>query len=351
MSCCSGKGDHSTASRYIDAALRRDKEASDAIVKLLLLGTGESGKSTIVKQMKILNQKGFTRQEIQNYTEVVYGNVLQSIKALYGAMDRFGVRYESDAHHQTGTQLNEIAPQDGLSIAHKQMIKDFWSDTGVKAIFIRSDEYWLPDSTEYFMSDLERLFSDGYLPTEQDVLRTRTRTTGIVETEFSHQEMRCRLFDVGGQRNERKKWIHCFQDVTAVIFVVGISEYDQHLFEEDTINRMKESLVLWDEICNSRWFSDTSMILFLNKTDIFRHKLIDLNKPLSNTFPDYTGGPNYELATKFIEEQFLKVNKAETKMIYVHQTQATDTKNIDHVFSAVKDTILSTNLRSSGFIA
>jgi len=189
------------------------------------------------------------------------------------------------------------------------MIKDFWSDLGVRGIFLRSDEFWLPDSTEYFMSDLDRIFADGYLPTEQDVLRTRTRTTGIVETEFAHQEMKCRLFDVGGQRNERKKWIHCFQDVTAVIFVVGISEYDQHLFEEDTINRMRESLVLWDEICNSRWFSDTSMILFLNKTDIFRHKLIDLNKPLHNTFPEYLGGANYELATKFIEEQFLKVNR------------------------------------------
>lgn len=44
----------------------------------------------------------------------------------------------------------------------------------------------------------------------------------------------CRLFDVGGQRSERKKWIHCFEDVTAIIFCVGMSEYDQVLHEDET---------------------------------------------------------------------------------------------------------------------
>jgi len=43
-----------------------------------------------------------------------------------------------------------------------------------------------------------------------------------------------RLFDVGGQRSERKKWIHCFEDVTAIIFCVAMSEYDQVLHEDET---------------------------------------------------------------------------------------------------------------------
>jgi len=42
------------------------------------------------------------------------------------------------------------------------------------------------------------------------------------------------LFDVGGQRSERKKWIHCFEDVTAIIFCVAMSEYDQVLQEDET---------------------------------------------------------------------------------------------------------------------
>ena len=65
------------------------------------------------------------------------------------------------------------------------------------------------------------------MPTEQDVLRARVRTTGIVQQNFQIKDKKYTMFDVGGQRNERRKWIHCFDNVTAVIFVTAISEYDQ----------------------------------------------------------------------------------------------------------------------------
>lgn len=95
------------------------------------------------------------------------------------------------------------------------------------------------------------------------------------------------MFDVGGQRSERKKWIHCFENVTAVIFLAAISEYDQVLVEDEAVNRMQEALTLFDSICNSRWFQETSMILFLNKKDKFADKLP--KSPLGNYFTDYEG--------------------------------------------------------------
>lgn len=54
-----------------------------------------------------------------------------------------------------------------------------------------------------------------------------------------------RLFDVGGQRSERKKWIHCFEDVTAIIFCVAMSEYDQVLHEDETTVREREQTNLY----------------------------------------------------------------------------------------------------------
>lgn len=102
------------------------------------------------------------------------------------------------------------------------------------------------------------------------------------------------MFDVGGQRSERKKWIHCFEGVTSIIFCTAISEYDQVLLEERNQarsrahrdaslilisltgliqNRMTESLVLFESIVNSRWFLRTSVILFMNKIDVFRNKI------------------------------------------------------------------------------
>jgi len=95
------------------------------------------------------------------------------------------------------------------------------------------------------------------------------------------------MFDVGGQRSERKKWIHCFENVTAIIFLVAISAYDQVLVEDETVNRMQEALTLFDSICNSKWFVKTSIILFLNKIDIFKEKL--LTSPLNQFFPDFDG--------------------------------------------------------------
>ena len=85
-----------------------------------------------------------------------------------------------------------------------------------------------------FLDDLDRLGAKDYQPTEQDILRTRVKTTGIVEVHFSFKNLNFKLFDVGGQRSERKKWIHCFEDVTAIIFCVAMSEYDQVLHEDET---------------------------------------------------------------------------------------------------------------------
>ena len=95
------------------------------------------------------------------------------------------------------------------------------------------------------------------------------------------------MFDVGGQRSERKKWIHCFEAVTCIIFCVALSEYDQVLLEVNSVNRMEESLTLFGSIVNSSWFTRTSIVLFLNKIDIFKKKIMTV--PLSKYYPDYEG--------------------------------------------------------------
>jgi guanine nucleotide-binding protein G(i) subunit alpha len=82
---------------------------------------------------------------------------------------------------------------------------------------------------------MDRIALPGYLPTEQDVLRSRVKTTGITETTFLIGELTYRLYDVGGQRSERKKWIHCFENVNAIVFLVACSEYDQVLVEDETV--------------------------------------------------------------------------------------------------------------------
>src|SRR5271170_1305917 len=122
------------------------------------------------------------------------------------------------------------------------------------------------------------------------------------------------MFDVGGQRSERKKWIHCFEAVTCIIFCVALSEYDQVLLEVNTINRMEESLTLFGSIVNSAWFARTSIVLFLNKIDIFRKKLLSV--PLEKYYPDYEGGPDPGKAAKYILYRFSQMKQRQEMLVY-----------------------------------
>lgn len=207
------------------------------------------------------------------------------------------------------------------------------------------DEKHSANLTSYFDS-IDRIASREYLPTDQDVLRSRVKTTGITETTFIIGELTYRMFDVGGQRSERKKWIHCFENVTTILFLVAISEYDQLLMEDETVNRMQEALTLFDSICNSRWFVKTSIILFLNKIDRFREKLP--SSPMKDYFPDYegrlsienrslrsdkSGGQDYNSACDYILNRFVSLNQSDVKQVYTHFTCATDTQQIKFVVS------------------
>lgn len=81
------------------------------------------------------------------------------------------------------------------------------------------------------------------------------------------------MFDVGGQRDERRKWIQCFNDVTAIIFVTACSSYNMVLREDPSQNRLRESLDLFKSIWNNRWLRTISVILFLNKQDLLAEKV------------------------------------------------------------------------------
>merc|ERR1711988_1230494 len=128
------------------------------------------------------------------------------------------------------------------------LMEKMWEDDSTEEAFERKNEFQLNDSADYYFKDIERISKPDYLPTEQDVLRSRVRTTGIVQSDFVIKGVNFSMFDVGGQRNERRKWIHTFDNVNAVIFVAALSEYDQVLYEDESMNRMDEALSLFDQI-------------------------------------------------------------------------------------------------------
>lgn len=119
------------------------------------------------------------------------------------------------------------------------------------------------------------------------------------------------------------------------------------LFEDSSQNRLGESLELFKEMSNSKWFRNTSIILFLNKKDLLEKKLA-AGKRLADYRKDYVGPNTYEACTEYLKELFLKQIRPGGMPCYAHVTTATDTNNVKFVFNAIVSIVLEENIRNSG---
>jgi len=187
-----------------------------------------------------------------NFKEVIYDNVIYAIKGLITSAEKNKLELlpanKAIADKLMGVATVELDPELG------RLIKTIYTDPAIKKNIEQYNNYHLLDSTHFFLSNIDRIAQADYLPSVEDLLRCRSHTVGIQELTLEIEQNKFIIVDVGGQRSERKKWIHSFQDVTAVLFFVALSEYDLKLYEDDDTNRMHESLKLFDDICNSKWF-------------------------------------------------------------------------------------------------
>jgi len=337
--------------------LKDAKAKLETQVKVLLLGSGDSGKSTILKQMRLIHNVAFSPQELEFYRQLVFNNLTHGMKALLDAMEDMELEVSED--NQPHIQLVEDAPdlKDSQTFPqdYYQPLKSLWQDENVQKGYLRGNEAALPDNLSYFYSDLDRLFSPEFFPTEQDIIRCRARTIGITETMFKLRSNELLMVDVGGQKSERRKWIHCFQDVTTILFLVSLSGYDQCLVEDKDANQMQDAMTIWDSICHSQWFRQTSIILFLNKTDIFAEKI--QHSDIKTHFPDYEGEPgDVNAGREYFRQRFTKLSRksghgqTREREIYVHFTNATDTALLRVVMAAVEDIALRGNLTKAALL-
>ncbi|XP_062251771.1 guanine nucleotide-binding protein subunit alpha-11-like [Platichthys flesus] len=342
--------------KEIQRILKQQKKKEMKEVKVLLLGTGESGKTTFIRQMRIIHGRGFSEEERKTFAKCIFQNIFLAIKAMTGAMTTLRIPYSNPENEMFAKWLQDVNTVHitQLERGYVEAIRRLWADPGIRVCYRRRCEYQLLDSTEYYMSNLDRIAVQDYIPTEQDVLRVRFPTTGIHDYSFTIKPVTLRIVDVGGQKSERRKWIHCFENVISLIFLASLSEYDQVLEEREDINRMEESLALFYTTIHSPWFLKTSIILFLNKTDILADKI--QTSDLQKYFPSFTGKrQDPEEAKKFIrkmyEQQARKRDQSvEWKTLYPHFTCATDTNNIRRVFNDVKDTVLLKSLEEYGIM-
>ncbi|KGB79401.1 guanine nucleotide-binding protein G(o) subunit alpha [Cryptococcus deuterogattii 99/473] len=340
-------------SKEIDRALKEDEKRMAKEVKLLLLGAGASGKSTILKQMRLIHDRPFESDEVEDYRKLTFSNIVGGMRAIIDVMDELGLavqpetrRYISLIDAEPPINTNEPYPTKYLTA-----LKSLWVDSGVQACYKRGNEFALAENMPYFYGDLDRLFAKDFKPSNDDILRVRSKTTGITETRFPINDVVFRLFDVGGQRSERRKWASCFENVTAILFLVALSDYNSCLIEDRESNGMQEALMLFDSICNSQWFNKSSIILFLNKADLLQVKIQDPNQQIHKNFHEFEGKPySFQDAVDFFKIKFRSLNRTPQKGIYCHVTTAVDRQNVKVVMTACQDTILKNALRDMAIL-
>ncbi|KAF9491609.1 heterotrimeric G-protein alpha subunit, GPA2-like protein [Pleurotus eryngii] len=346
--------------REAEKQLREAKAKLEKQVKVLLLGSGDSGKSTILKQMRVIHHVPFSAQEIEIFRQLVFSNLTVGLKYVLDAMRDMDLKVSEDnvPHVELIEEPVDIRDGDPFPLNYLEPLKSLWSDPNVQRAWERGNEAALPEkyvpclqtfvcwllsfavSLLYFFDSLDRLFDPDYQPTESDIIQCRARTTGITETTFQLKDHEMLMVDVGGQKSERRKWIHCFQDVTSILFLVSLSGYDQCLVEDKDANQMQDAMTIWDSICHSQWFKQTSIILFLNKNDLFQRKIP--TSDIKNFFPDYEGEPGDVRAGRdYFKKRFArlaqKAGRSKEREIYIHITTATDTAMLRVVMAAVEE--------------
>lgn len=326
-------------SKAIERRTRIDHEQSMKVNRLLLLGAGESGKSTLLRQLMEIHGKGFTDSEREVFRPIIFNNMITCMKSLINAAPHFGGPIACTASLEYVRNLAGDAAVNRLNVAHFQAL---WQDPGIQQAYANQSKFQLLDCAKHFLDKVDVVAQEGFIPTEDDVRRCRVRTTGIVETKFEVDGHAFVLIDVGGQRAERKKWIHCFENVTTLLFVGVLAEYDLMCFEDNSTNRMMETLQLWEQMCETHWFRESNFILFLNKRDLFDAKIDRVALSTCPAFKDYTGPNNFSAGCQLIQNTFEKTFRLHNpnKELYVHITCATHTGNVAAVFESVKQVVL-----------
>jgi len=346
----------------INSQIRMEKIRHRKQVRILLLGTGESGKSTFLKQMRILHASGFNTNEKFNFRSIIYSNIVRNMKVLVDALRTFGIPLADQENALHCEQISSWERQD----LNPATFADFtsalialWKDCGIQEAFGKRGQFQLGESIRYYMNEIDRIKEIDYLPNMADILWARRRTDEISETSVPIKRIPFTFIDVGGQRTQREKWFQCFQEsINSILFFVAISEFDQTLVEDRKSNRIIESLRVFKYVISHQAFRDRDIILFFNKNDILIEKINDGIK-VTDFLPNmgFHGDPlNLHDVQCFFRDMFYKAasvrlladengNRVRDDLgIYHHFTVAIDTDNIKKVFEAVKDMVLKENM-------
>lgn len=361
MGCCGSSSqispEEAARNRKLEESMRKSQQKSSEIKRLLFLGTGGSGKSTFMKQIIQNYGNGFSDQEKAWWKNKASMNVIQSLNIL--CTEAIAMKTEDekkvsanddDQWHddfstvkQIEERLNSGANRESKVVfdaKEANIIERLWNHELTQFGYDHRGNFPFDfgDIAYYFTNEkLQQLSDPEYVLSHDDITFVRSKTNGVYEQSIMFKGVEMIFIDVAGQRSSRKKWIGCFSDVTAVIWVSALDNYNEVLTENVEVNAMDDAIEAFRWAITHPMLEQPSFALFLNKIDLLERKVCGKPKQfgLKNFFEDYDGEDgNVEQAAEFLKEIFLSVVPPQRK-IASYTVQGTDSANANKVLDSV----------------
>ncbi|SPR02092.1 G-protein alpha subunit [Plasmodiophora brassicae] len=389
MACCpvtsrrvkpEGHNDDGNVSIQINRALEHDRERAACAPVALFLGIGDSGKTTFCKQLRILHGVPYPREELVLIKQSIHNLIVHDVGKLVSAssnadvMEKILKKFATDISVEFPAHVNDarakvrkwassgtLPPVVDEGIA--DIVMTLWSDPTMRMVYAEcthGEELQLGPQAEYFFDKIGSICSASWLPNEDDIVRWRVKTIGVWD-----QKIACvidgvaseiRIVDVGGQRSERRKWMHQFSAASIIMYVASLSDYNQLCPEDGKTTRLLEALRVFQEVCSSPALSNVGIVVFFNKCDLFKDKL--RIAPFKDHVAGYEGDGSYDSACGYMEALYRQTamrafhtsRSPSSRVVNFFFTTAVDKKNVQHVFYSVRDIIVRSQLNSDGLI-
>ncbi|KAJ3271558.1 hypothetical protein HDV01_006520 [Terramyces sp. JEL0728] len=308
----------SKKNKEIEDYLKKEKKEYNKYAtdpKVLILGSSDSGKSTLLKQLKIIYGKGFGAEEKEATKALIRKSIWNSIITLIN---------ESKVNTENSQLILKMAEPSNpkinvIPLDVQTAVLDVWNNPTIQTSFEKSS---VPPTL--FMPHINRIYDEAYIATDLDILNLRTVTQNVSETVFVVNKENMHFFDVSGLLHHRKVWLNYFDNVNSVLFVISLAAYDQVLVEDEKTNRMVDSIELFHELVEEKLLAKPQFILFMNKKDLYEQKV--KKSKIVKYFPDYEGkAGSVSQGINFFKAKFTnEVNRS----IFTHVTCCTDTSSM-----------------------
>jgi len=321
-------------------------------LKVLCLGVGGCGKTTFVKQMKIIHSIPWNDVEIENYVRIIRGNYVHGLQDCLEIAARLGLKPSSD-NTAVADKIHSLRARAVDITADIQVaVTQLFPDPAIQEVIKNHSEQLTIKHLPYFLEHMDRVIKSDYIPNDEDILRCRQRTAGASSATIYIDKNYFEFFDIGGQKPERAKWEQVLADnrFAAILYFVAADEFDVG-DEEKEFDRTKLEIsrFIFSEIVNSNIIQeDVPVILFLNRRDLFEDRMKERSgwESFKRQFNDYDGGEDPKAGLDFMRNIFLDtVRPRDVNPIKHHYTCALDRESMIVVWRTVREYLLKLALR------